>query len=103
MFLYQTRSLIICINGIDNLSLDKVIYAFKEKLAEFREKIEGIRVYNYREKNYLITFKLSENPMMGEAKDIVQAICSDGYTTTIKSYIPQEPADLITYIQSHLR
>ena len=100
MFLYQTRSLIISIHGIDNLSLDEVIYAFKEKLAEFRERIEGIRVFNYREKKFFITFKLSQNPMMGEAKDIVHAICSDGYTTiddiTIKSYTPQQPTDLIT-------
>ena len=39
--------------------------------------------------------------MMGEAKDIVHAICSDGsYTNTddvtIKSYVPQQPADRIT-------
>ena len=100
MFLYQTRSLIIIIHGIDDPSLDEIIYAFKEKLEEFRKRIEGFRVFNYREKKFLVMFKLSENSMMGEAKDIVHATCSDGYTTTnditIKSYIPQQPADLIT-------
>ena len=85
---------------LDDPSLDEIIYAFKEELEEFRERIEGIRVFNYKEKKFFVTFKLSENPMMGEAKDIVHVICSDGYTTTddvtIKSYILQQPVDLIT-------
>ena len=100
MFLYLTRSLIIKINGIVDPSLDQVIHAFKEKLAEFQERIEGIRMYNFKEKKYLITFKQADNPMMGEAKDIVHALCSDGYTTedrvTIQSEIPQQPSDMIT-------
>ena len=100
MFLYLTRSLIIKINGIVDPSLDQVVYAFKEKLAEFQDRIEGIRIYNYQETKYLITFKLSDNPMIGEAKDIVHAICSDGYTTkdglTIQSQITQQPTDMIT-------
>ena len=58
MFLYLTRSLIIKINGIVDSSLDQVIYAFQEKLAEFQDKIERIRIYNCKETKYLITFKL---------------------------------------------
>ena len=42
MFLYQTRSFIMKINEIEELSLDQVIYLFKVKLSEFLEKFEGI-------------------------------------------------------------
>ena len=100
MFLYLTRSLSIKIKGIVDPSLDQVIYAFKGKLAEFQEKIEGLKIYNYKETKYLITLKLSDNLMMGEPKDIVHAIGSDGYTTedrvTIQSQIPQQSTNMIT-------
>ena len=48
----------------------------------------------------MVTFKLVENVMLGETKEVVYILCSDGYTTpdgiTLKSEIPQQPVDMIT-------
>ena len=100
MFLYQNRSLIIQVSGMENPSIDYLIGRFQEKLKEYKNKIEGIRYYNYKESKFFVTFKVDENIMLGETRKVVHISCMDGYTTpdgiTLKTEIPQQPADLIT-------
>ena len=100
MFLYQNRSLIIQVSGMENPSIDYLIGGFQGKLEEYKNKIEGIRYYNYKESKFLVTFKVDENIMLGETREVVHILCMDGHTTpdgiTLKTEIPQQPADLIT-------
>ena len=101
MFLYQNRSLIIQVSLIieENPSIDYLIGGFQEKLEEYKTRIEGIRYYNYKDNKFLVTFKVDENILLGETRQIVHFFCMDGYTTpdgiTLKSEIPEQPADLI--------
>ena len=49
MFLYQNRSLIIQVSSMENPLIDYLIGGFQGKLEEYKNKIEGIRYYNYKE------------------------------------------------------
>ena len=100
MFLYQTRSLIIQLTGKDYPEIDDILQAFEGKLDEFKEEIEGIRLINFKESKFLVTFKIVPNPMMGETREIVHCLCRDGFETKngimIKTEYPSQPDDLIT-------
>ena len=100
MFLYQTRTLVIQVLGIENPSIDHLVHGFQEQIEEYKAQIEGIRFYNYKEGKFLVTFKQVDNIMLGKTRELVHVVCSKGYTTpdglTLKSEIPQQPADMIT-------
>ena len=52
MFLYQTRTLIMQVSGVENPSIDHLIHGFQEKLDKYKKEIEGIRYCNYKKVNF---------------------------------------------------
>lgn len=100
MFLFQTRSAIITITGIENPSAAQVYECFCGKLAEYKDKIQGLRSFNYKENQFLVTFEKHFNQYEGTYRDVVLAICRQGYEAKtgifIKATKPRQPADIIT-------
>ena len=52
MFLYQTRSLYLFVNGMENPSIQKIVEAFRGDLNRFQKELEGVRLLNFAEQKY---------------------------------------------------
>ena len=100
MFLVQERSLILQTEGIEEVNSEIIINLFYGSLEKFKTSIEGLRITNFKEKKYLITFAEIPKSMMTSVRDPVHCICQDGLTRKngiiLRSFIPESPAEMIT-------
>ena len=79
--MYQERSLIFKVEGLENSSVQQVVQLFIGTLERYQKHIEGIRLINFSEKKYLITFKKFDGqPINKSCKEPVHGICKAGWS-----------------------